>query len=136
MAKNSLLPTVEQFRTDFPEFSDETHYPNAAINFYLSQADKLLDQCRHGEQFVYLAELFTAHYVELRGKTIAGAAIRGSVNTAGGGVLTSKSVDKVSMSYDTSGIINSDAGFWNNTAYGREFFWWWSMFGAGGRQLL
>ncbi|WP_445496708.1 DUF4054 domain-containing protein [Photorhabdus sp. SF281] len=136
MAKNSLLPTVDQFRTDFPEFSDSTHYPDTAINFYLSQADKLLDQNVHGDQFVYLCELFTAHYVELRGKTIAGASISGSVNTAGGGVLTSKSVDKVSMSYDTSGIINPDAGFWNNTAYGREFFWWWSMFGAGGRQLL
>ncbi|PQQ36472.1 DUF4054 domain-containing protein [Photorhabdus luminescens] len=136
MAKNSLLPTVDQFRADFPEFSDKTCYPDAAINFYLSQADNLLDQNVHGDQFVYLAELFTAHYVELRGKTIAGAAISGSVNTAGGGVLTSKSVDKVSMSYDTSGIINPDAGFWNNTAYGREFFWWWSMFGAGGRQLL
>ncbi|MDE9590297.1 DUF4054 domain-containing protein, partial [Xenorhabdus bovienii] len=58
------------------------------------------------------------------------------VNTAGGGVVTSKSVDKVSVGYDTSGIINPDAGFWNNTAYGREFYWWWSMFGAGGRQLL
>jgi hypothetical protein len=31
------------------------------------------------------------------------------VNTAGG-VLTSKSVDKVSASYDVSGIINPDAG--------------------------
>ncbi|MCT8354038.1 DUF4054 domain-containing protein [Photorhabdus kayaii] len=136
MAKNSLLPTADQFRTDFPEFSDETFYPDVAINFYLSQADNLLDQNVHGDQFVYLAELFTAHYVELRGKATAGATTGGRVNTAGGGVLTSKSVDKVSMSYDTSGIINSDAGFWNNTAYGREFFWWWSMFGAGGRQLL
>ncbi|ERT11200.1 DUF4054 domain-containing protein [Photorhabdus temperata] len=136
MAKNSLLPTVDQFRTDCPEFCDKTRYPDAAINFYLSQADSLLDQNVHGDQFVYLAELFTAHYVELRGKAITGVAISGSVSTAGGGVLTSKSVDKVSMSYDTSGIINPDAGFWNNTAYGREFFWWWSMFGAGGRQLL
>lgn len=50
--------------------------------------------------------------------------------------MTSKSVDKVSASYDVSGIINPDAGFWNSTAYGREFFWWWSMFGTGGRQLL
>ncbi|MGJ0580343.1 DUF4054 domain-containing protein [Xenorhabdus bovienii] len=136
MAKNSLLPTVKQFRADFPEFSDNTRYPEAAIHFYLGQADTVLDQDRHGDQFIYLAELFTAHYVELKGKAIASAAVSGSVNTAGGGVMTSKSVDKVSVGYDTSGIINPEAGFWNNTAYGREFYWWWSMFGAGGRQLL
>ncbi|WP_426576686.1 DUF4054 domain-containing protein [Xenorhabdus stockiae] len=136
MAKNSLLPTVEQFRTDFPEFTDPTRYPDIAIQFYLGQADTLLDQDRHGDQFVYLAELFTAHYVELRGKAIASSAMGGSVNSAGGGIVSSKSVDKVSVSYDTSGVINPDAGFWNNTTYGREFYWWWSMFGAGGRQLL
>ncbi|MDE9571182.1 DUF4054 domain-containing protein [Xenorhabdus bovienii] len=133
MAKNSLLPTVKQFRTDFPEFTDNTRYPDAAIHFYLGQADAVLDQDRHGDQFIYLAELFTAHYVELKGKAVASVS---GVNTAGGGVVTSKSVDKVSVGYDTSGIINPDAGFWNNTAYGREFYWWWSMFGAGGRQLL
>ncbi|MBQ4775229.1 MULTISPECIES: DUF4054 domain-containing protein [Pectobacterium] len=136
MPKNSLLPTVQKFRDDFPEFSNTTRYPDAAVNFYLGQADILLDQNMQGDQFVYLAELFTAHYTELRGRALASATAGGGVNSSGGGVLTSKSVDKVSASYDVSGIINPDAGFWNNTGYGREFFWWWSMYGAGGRQLL
>ncbi|ELI8280219.1 DUF4054 domain-containing protein [Yersinia enterocolitica] len=135
MPRNSLLPTSDQFRESFPEFTDTTRYPNTSINFYLSMADDLLDQDRFGDKFVYLAELMTAHYVELRGKRTA-SAVLGGVNTSGGGVATSKSVDKVSVSYDVSGIINPDAGFWNNTDYGREFFWWWSMFGAGGRQIL
>ncbi|MDY4387890.1 DUF4054 domain-containing protein [Pectobacterium aroidearum] len=136
MPKNSLLPTVQKFRDDFPEFANTIRYPDAAVNFYLGQADILLDQNMQGDQFVYLAELFTAHYTELRGRALAAATAGGGVNSSGGGVLTSKSVDKVSASYDVSGIINPDAGFWNNTGYGREFFWWWSMFGAGGRQLL
>lgn len=136
MAKNSLLPTTEKFRADFPEFSDTSRYPDSTISFYLGLADTALDQDKHGDQFIYLSELFTAHYVELRGKALTGAAVSGAVNTSGGGVLSSKSVDKVSASYDTSGIVNPDAGFWNNTGYGREFYWWWSMFGAGGRQLL
>ena len=89
-----------------------------------------------GDRFVYLAELFTAHYTELRGRALAGSGL-GLVNSNGSAwVATSKSVDKVSVSYDVSGVIDPDAGFWNNTAYGREFFWWWSMFGAGGRQIL
>jgi len=135
MPKNSLLPTSDQFRADFPEFSDKTRYPDTSVNFYLTQADNLLEQARFGDQFVYLAELFTAHYTEIRGRRSAQAAL-GGVNSSGGGILTSKSVDKVSASYDVSGIINPDAGFWNNTDYGREFFWWWEMSGAGGRQLL
>ena len=135
MPKNSLLPTSDQFRADFPEFSDKTRYPDTSVNFYLTQADNLLEQARFGDKFVYLAELFTAHYTEIRGRRSAQAAL-GGVNSSGGGILTSKSVDKVSASYDVSGIINPDAGFWNNTDYGREFFWWWEMSGAGGRQLL
>lgn len=136
MAKNSLLPTVDKFRSDFPEFANTAVYPDTTITFYLGFADTVLDQDKHGDQFIYLSELFTAHYAELRGKVAAGAAVSGSVNTSGGGVVSSKSVDKVSVSYDTSGVVNPDAGFWNNTGYGREFYYWWSMFGAGGRQLL
>lgn len=136
MPKNSRLPNSEQFRADFPEFANTRRYPDASVNFYLAQADTLLDQDVFGDQFPYLAELFTAHYTELRGRALMVSLAGGGVNSAGGGVLTSKSVDKVSASYDVSGIIDPDAGFWNNTAYGREFFWWWSMSGAGGRQLL
>lgn len=135
MPKNSRLPTNEQFRTDFPEFADTTRYPDAAVNFYLGHADTILNQDVLGDQFVYLAELFTAHYTELRGRALVAAAA-GGVISGGSGVASSKSVDKVSVSYDNSGTINADAGFWNKTGYGQEFFWWWSMFGAGGRQLL
>ena len=71
MPKNSLLPTNNQFRTDFPEFANTTRYPDPSVDFYLSQADALLNQDVQGNQFVYLAELFTAHYVELRGRWLA-----------------------------------------------------------------
>lgn len=135
MPKNSLLPSIQQFRTDYPEFANETRYPDPIISRALRQADAILDQNIQGSQFVELAELCAAHYTELGGKTLATSAA-GGVSTAGGGVLTSKSVDKVSASYDVSGIVDPDAGFWNNTSFGREFFWWWSMYGAGGRQLL
>lgn len=135
MSKNPLLPTNDQFRADYPEFEDKIRFPDASVNFYLAMADNLLNQDKFGDMFVNLAELMTAHYVELRARRTA-AAKRGALNTSGGGVATSKSVDKVSVSYDVSSIIDPNAGFWNNTDYGREFFWWWEKFGAGGRQLL
>jgi hypothetical protein len=54
------------------------------VTFYLGQADVILNQDVLGDQFVYLAELFVAHYTELRGRAIATAAVGGGVNTAGG----------------------------------------------------
>ncbi|HAN5088196.1 TPA: DUF4054 domain-containing protein, partial [Escherichia coli] len=52
MPKNSRLPTKEQFRTDYPEFSDTTRYPDSAVTFYLGQADVILNQDVLGDQFV------------------------------------------------------------------------------------
>lgn len=135
MPRNSRLPTVEEFRADYPEFDDTAIYPNATIARYLNRADRNLDQNVFGTDFVDLAELFTAHYTELSGR-IQSAGKSGVVNSSrGAGILTSKSIDKVSGSYDVSGIVDPEAGFWNNTNYGREFYWLWSMFGMGGRQL-
>ncbi|ENE2373282.1 DUF4054 domain-containing protein, partial [Klebsiella aerogenes] len=54
---------------------------------------------------------------------------------ANSGVQTSKSVDKVSVGYDASMTLNPDAGFWNNTRYGSEFWEYLMIFGAGAIQL-
>ena len=37
--------------------------------------------------------------------------------------------------YDASNTLNPDAGFWNNTRYGSEFWEYLMMFGAGAVQL-
>ncbi|MCZ7368822.1 DUF4054 domain-containing protein, partial [Klebsiella pneumoniae] len=46
-----------------------------------------------------------------------------------------KSVDKVSASYDASATLDPNAGFWNNSRYGSEFWEYLMMFGAGAVQL-
>lgn len=135
MAKNKSLPTPEKFRTDFPQFADETKYPTPMIQARLSMADVLMSESRFGEDvFPYVVELFVAHYmslyaVDMRGVSTGGA---GGKNT---GVMTSKSIDKVSASYDVSVTLNPDAGFWNNTRYGSEFWEYLMIFGAGAIQL-
>ena len=127
MPKNQSLPTVSDFRRDFPQFADPAKY--------LNLADELLSENVTGKKlFPYFAELFVAHYMTLwaadsRAMLVGGPG--GSTN----GVQSSKSVDKVSVSYDTSATLNPDAGFWNNTRYGAEFYQLITMFGAGGRQL-
>ncbi|ATM85070.1 DUF4054 domain-containing protein [Yersinia frederiksenii] len=134
MARNKNLPTPAQFRTDFPQFENEARYTNTAIQFRLSLADNLLDENLLGNMFPYLVELFVAHYMTLQAKDMQSAAL-GGASGATNGVAASKSVDKVSVSYDNSATLNPDAGFWNFTRYGAEFYQIILMFGAGGRQL-
>ncbi|KFC08268.1 phage protein [Trabulsiella guamensis ATCC 49490] len=135
MAKNQSLPTPEQFRTDFPQFDDENRYPTPMIRARLSLADALMSESRFGEDvFPYVVELFVAHYMALYAADQRGAAA-GSSGGANSGVQTSKSVDKVSVSYDASTTLNPDAGFWNNTRYGAEYWEYLMLFGAGAIQL-
>lgn len=132
--KNSNLPTVEQFRTDFPQFNNSTLYPDTQIQFRLNLADIQLDQNRLGRLFPYLVELFVAHYLTMQAGDNRSAAL-GRAGGSSSGIVSSKSVDKVSVSYDNASTLNPAAGFWNNTRYGAEFYQTICMFGAGGRQL-
>ncbi|ANF79326.1 DUF4054 domain-containing protein [Salmonella enterica] len=135
MAKNSSLPTVAQFRQTFPQFTDETTYPDPAIQMRLNLADVLMSESRFGpDVFPYVVCLFVAHYLALSAADNRSAATGGAggVNT---GIMTAKSVDKVSASYDASSTLNPDAGFWNNTRYGSEFWEYLMIFGAGAIQL-
>lgn len=135
MARNRDLPTVSKFRTDFPQFADTTKYPDAQVQFRLNLADMLMSASLYGStMFPYVVELYVAHYMALFAQDQRSTAAGGSGGNASG-VQLSKSVDKVSVSYDNSMTLNPDAGFWNNTRYGAEFYQLATMFGAGGRQL-
>ena len=134
MARNLNLPTVSDFRRDFPQFTDATKYPDPVIKFRLNLADTLIDGSAMGDMFPYLVELFVAHYMVLH----AADTMSGALGGAGGatsGVVSSKSVDKVSVSYDNSSTLNPDAGFWNFSRYGAEFWQMILLFGYGGIQL-
>lgn len=135
MARNKSLPTPEQFREMFPQFKDTTTYPTPMISARLALADVMLSESRFGEEiFPYVVGLFVAHYIALYAADMRGVAV-GSAGGANSGVQTSKSVDKVSVSYDASVTLNPDAGFWNNTRYGSEFWEYLMIFGAGAIQL-
>lgn len=134
MARNRNLPTISDFRRDFPQFSDVTKYPDPTIQFRLNLADLLIDGSDKGDLFPYIVELFVAHYLALNSADQRAAQV-GGAGGSNSGILTSKSVDKVSMSYDTSATLDPDAKFWNNTRYGSEFWQYISLFGFGGIQL-
>lgn len=123
-----------QVRTDFPEFTDPAKYPESAVKFWLSVAGLMLNADRWGTLLDVGTELFVAHHLVLAARDAASGAAGG---TPGGvqGVVASKTVDKVSVSYDSASVSLTDAGFWNMTSYGIRFLQFARMMGAGGMQV-
>lgn len=122
------------FRTNFPEFADTTIYPTPTINFWLSVAEKLVNADRWYDLYDQGVQLFVAHHLAIATrnvKTAGAGGIPGSVQ----GAQTSKSVDKVAVSYDASKVQYDDAGFWNMTTYGLQYWNLVMMVGAGGIQF-
>lgn len=135
MQKNNSLPTVTFFRQTFPQFSDAATYPDQSVQMRLTLADVLISESRFGpDAYPYVVCLFVAHYMVLQAADSRSSAA-GGAGGANSGILSSKSVDKVSASYDASNTLNPDAGFWNNTRYGSEFWEYLMIFGAGAIQL-
>jgi len=131
MPKKSRLTGKKTFRADFSKCSSTHRFPDTPENFDPDMADSLVDESISDEQAPSLAELFTAHYAGLCRYSL----VSNNVNSAGGGILRSEWVDKVSARDDGSEIVCARIGCWNNSAQGREFYRW-AMPGTGGRQLL
>ncbi|CAM2295246.1 DUF4054 domain-containing protein [Ralstonia mannitolilytica] len=126
--------TPADFRATFPEFSDTTKYPDASIEFWMGIAVSLVNPDRWGVLTDQGVSLVTAHHLVMGQRDQAAAAVGGAPGEVKG-PTASKSVDKVSVSYDTGAVALSDAGFWNLTTYGVRFMTIARAMGAGGMQL-
>lgn len=126
--------TPSQLRSDFPEFADSTKYPDSLIQMWLTVAASLVNASRWMELTDIGIELVTAHHlvIALRDQT---AAAVGGVPGEMTGPTASKSVDKVSKSYDTSAATLDNAGFWALSSYGIRYLGLARMMGAGGLQV-
>jgi len=129
-----MTVTSIQFRSDFPEFGSATVYPDSLINFWLGVAVARLNQCAWGTLYTQGLELMTAHYVSIAGQRRKVAGVGGQPG-ASMGAISSKSVDKVSLGYDTALVGNEGAGQWNLTTYGTEFYELMQLIGMGGIQI-
>lgn len=128
----AITPT--DFRTAFPEFSDAVVFPDGQISFWLGNAANLVSESRWGDVYPLGVQLFTAHNLVLatrRKKSTTGDGLPG----VSAGILSSKSVDKVSASYDTTSGTVANGGAWNLTDYGVQYLQLALMVGAGGMQI-
>lgn len=126
--------TTAQFRQDFPEFADASIYTDSQVMLWLGVSLLLVNECRWGDLYNLGIELVTAHHLAIAMRDQTAAAVGGVPGTMTG-PLASKSVDKVSASYDTSAATLDNAGFWALTSYGMRFLTLARMMGAGGLQL-
>ena len=125
MKRPTLKPS--DFRAVYPQFADEERYPDAAIQYRLTVAEQQVGVSRWGDMYVHGVFLQVAHHL-----TIASAVASGNRT---GGVVASKSGDGLSVSYDNTSSSETGAGFWNSTAYGREYWRLVRIYGMGAVQL-
>lgn len=125
-----MAVTVTDFRSAFPEFDDAVVYPDAQVQFWLSFESSMFNEGRWGDLLSKGVMLFAAHNLSLQRRNIDAAEF-GGVPGSSVGVLTSKSVDKVSAGYDTSSVSEENAGQFNATTYGKQYIHLARLIGAG-----
>lgn len=128
------VPSAQQMRLDFTEFSSTATYPDPLLTFWLTVASKLVNEQRWGDLYGMACELFAAHNIILEARARKDA-VGGRVPGLSTGILNSKSVDKVSAGYDTSSSMELDAGHWNLTIYGQRYIRLARLHGAGPLQI-
>lgn len=125
---------IATFRASFPEFSDTSRYPDAQISFWSTFATAQVNACRWGDQVNMGIMLYTAHEITLAALNQKAGLIGGTPGQATG-PINSKTVGSVTVAYDTQQAAEKDAGYWNLTAYGKQFIRLARIFGAGAIQV-
>jgi hypothetical protein len=125
---------ITQFRSNFPEFADTTAYPNTQITFWATVAEKMVIENVWLDMYETGVSLYVAHELVLARQNVLTAAT-GGLPGQGGGIASSKTVGSVNVSYDPNTTTEKNAGFWNLTNYGKQFYRFTQIFGAGCIQL-
>jgi len=128
---------IDAFRENFPEFASRTKYPDAVVTFWSGIGTKLLNEIRWGDLLTHGLSLYTAHSLVI-------AKANSGSETAGGdagfgygeGLISSKGVGGVNVSYNIQEVAIDGAGEYNSTTYGRQFIKLAKIVGSGGLQVL
>lgn len=129
-----MTVTADSFRTALPEFTDANRYPDSGIDFWLGIATLQLNAARWSTMLDHGTMMFVAHQLALEAKAQATAA-NGGIPGGDVGPVNNKSVDKVSVGYDSQAGIELEAGHWNLSVYGTRFIKLARMMGAGPLQV-
>lgn len=122
------------FRVAFPQFADETAYPDARLDILSTFVGTQLNAAVWGDSLDFATMLYVAHLLTIQGAS--NAAGGGSGGGSVSGPVTSKSVDKVSVAFDAGAVTFSGAAFWNQSGYGIQLYQLMLLFGAGPMHIM
>lgn len=125
---------IGAFRTNFPEFADTVKYSEPTISFWASLAQAQVRQCIWKTQWNVGVSLYVAHEITIAAQSVKSASVGGVPGTSAG-IANNKTVGNVTVQYDANTTTEKDAGYWNQTQYGRQFIRLVRIFGAGAIQL-
>lgn len=125
---------IGAFRASFPEFADKTVYPDTQVSFWAGLAELLVRQCVWKNCYTQGVMLYVAHEITLAAQNAKAGKI-GGVPGSQGGIANNKTVGSVTVGYDSASTSEKDAGWWNLTNYGKQFYRLMKIFGAGCIQL-
>lgn len=109
---------ISEFRIRFPEFSDNTEYPNSRVQLFLNDSaeDIGTNEARWGGKYDRAQSYLTAHLLSCATKTELGD------TAANVGAVQSKSAGGVSVSKAIASKNRSDKDdFYMSTSYGQQF---------------
>jgi hypothetical protein len=109
-------------------------YPTSMIQFWAGLAELQVRSCIWKRAWLQGVSLYVAHEITLASQNTK-ASGNGGVPGTSGGVPSSKTVGSVSVGYDSNVTSEKDAGWWNLTNYGKQFYRLVQTFGAGAIQL-
>lgn len=123
----------DDFRADFPAFTDPTVYTDGAINFWIGIASLQLSQrwpttpgaiAGPSGKLRSIQDLgvclFVAHQLTVEAYSTEQAQ-SGVPPTGPAGVVQSKGLGPGSVGYDVGSTLNPNDTFWNLSIYGRRF---------------
>lgn len=113
-----MATDVATFRVRFPEFADDTEYPDARIQLFLDDAACYIgsDESRWCSKYDLAQAYLAAHLLTVGTNTEIGS----SASTAG--PISSKTVGGVSVTRAVNAKDRSDADeFYSSTSYGQQF---------------
>lgn len=126
--------TVDQFRTNFPEFSDANAYLDETVQFWFDIAALFMNAPRWGAALDIGTQLYAAHNLSLQyNATSLGAARQAPGSIVG--TQTNGSIDKVSWARDASAAMMEGAGAYNLSSYGLRWYQMMKLMGAGAIQV-
>jgi len=111
-----MSASVADFRTRFPEFADDTTYPDARIQLFLDDAAMCVDEGVYGKFYDTAVCYLAAHMLYLGTLTSSGS------GGASVGPISTKTAGGVSKTYAINSLdLNDSDSYYSQSQYGLTF---------------